>query len=938
MVYHNNEDFQTAVLSACQPGTLILTSGGRLARHLKHRYRKSRMAAGKMGWASPDILTLNAWIWKAWNMTWPSTRPLSYLSCLALWKEASSRVPPPEPFLPDLKLFQALNETYAVLVRHGLPTQGPAASATPILAWRQEIMQTFETLARDLKSFHPALLPMHLARAIREGAVSQPETVVLSAFEAPAPIEEALFECLASVCAVRRIDLPAGTPEKTEGVVMPSRKQEVAWLTRQLVMDAQTIPLNRIGVVVPDTEIYAPYIRQAFREIMGEALDQNLSAYNISMGTPLLKRSLIQAALLPLSFWAQGEPRTLLLSMVLSSYYGRWATGRDRIARADCVWRTQGIDAGLSSLIHVLSAPPATARPALLPSLPAIASAQARRAGGALRAGQSPESFTWLNGGELTLEEALRAFVQVSARTGSEWVRTLKTFFDAVGFPVTIDEADTGAWRHLRTTLNRIREDLKGTYMGLTDFIGVLHHLLSEELVHIRGSEEAGIQVLGIIESRGLSFEKLYVLGLSACSLPRPVRPLPFLDVWERHRVQGATAESQFTFAQEAFRHLLACAPHVTLIRPEEESAEPLAPSAFWAQAVAEETHHVIDVWNAPDAVWTRAAWLQRAKKGLERPAMFPPADPPVEGHLLSKTVSVSHLSTAFVCPFRFYAETILQVFPLDELIIGISPLDRGNRLHKVLALFTRRCRDKGLAGKTDRAAMETLLKACSDEALVSSGRGEARHTGKDALGRHGWTVERRRWIGDKSEVPGLLTQWLDLELQRFDEGWLWLCEESSFDGLTFPGWPFSVSGRIDRIDYHKDKGFMLWDYKSGEHPTRHAVVEYLIDPQIPAYVQAAKEHRIAEVEKELGPDVHISGGYITLKTPSAVTHKELTPTGGSWDQVLKRWKEAVARLGKVLASGQFRAEPYPVSDGLDQERACQYCPYRPLCGRKEAV
>jgi RecB family exonuclease len=783
-------------------------------------------------------------------------------------------------------------------------------------------MQAFETLVRDLKGFHPALLPVHLARTIREGSVLHPETVVLAAFEAPAPIEKALFECLASVCTVRRIDLPVGTPEKTEGVVMPSRKQEVAWLTRQLVMDAQTIPLNRIGVVVPDTEIYAPYIGQAFREIMGRALDQTLSAYNISIGAPLLERSLVQAGLLPLSFWAQGEARTPLLSMVLSPYYGRWATDRDHTARADCVWRTRGIDSGLSSLLYMLLDQPAIARPA----------PQAR----ALRAGQSSELFTRLNGGEPTLEEALRVFVQVSACTGSEWVHNLETFWDVIGFPVTLlDEADKGAWRHLRSILNRIREDLRETYMSLPDLMGVLHHLLSKELVHIRGSEEAGIQVLGIIESRGLSFEKLYVLGLTAGSLPRPVRPLPFLDVRERYQVQGATAESQFKFAQEAFRHLLACAPDVTLIRPEEESAEPLAPSAFWAQAVAEEAHHVIDLWNTPDVVWARAAWLQQAKKGLERPAVFPPADPRVKGHVLSKTVPVSHLSSAFACPFRFYAETVLQVFPLDELIIGISPLDRGNRLHKVLALFTSTCRDEGLSKKKDRSAMEAVLRACSDEVQESSGCGVSRQMGKDALGQHSWAVERHRWMGDKDEVPGLLTRWLDLELRRLDEGWRWLCEESSFDGLTFPGWPFSISGRIDRIDYHKDKGLMLWDYKSGEHPTTHAVTEYLIDPQIPAYVLAAKEHLIGEVEKEVGREVHISGGYITLKTPSAVTHKELAPTGGSWGRVLEGWKEAVARLGKVLGSGQFRAEPYPLSDGVRQEMACQYCPYRPLCGRQ---
>ncbi len=919
MVYYNNEDFQTALLSACQPGTLILTSGGRLARHLKHRYRESQIIAGKMGWTSPDILTLNAWIWKAWNMTWPSTRPLSYLNCLALWKQASSRVPPPDPFLPDLKLFQALDETYTVLVRHGLPTEGSPASATQLLAWRQEIMESFEALAKDLKSFHPALLPVHLARAIREGAVRPPETVVLAAFEAPAPIEEALFECLASICMVRRIDLPAGTPQKIEGVVMPSRKQEVAWLTRQLVIDAQTIPLNRIGVVVPDTEKYVPYISQVFQEIMGKAFDQTLSAYNISIGTPLLERSLVQAGLLPLKFWVQGEPRALLLCMALSPYYGRWATSRDRIAQADCVWRTQGLDAGLCSLLQALSDPPAISRHNL--------------------EGQSPELLALLNGNDPTLEEALGDFVQLSARTGSEWVRTLETFWNATSFPVILDDADRGAWHHLRTILHGIREDLKRTHMSLKDFVAVLQHLLSRELVHIRGSEETGIQVLGIIESRGLSFEKLYVLGLSAGSLPRPVRPLPFLDVWERHRVQGATAESQFRFAQEAFTHLLACAPDVTLIRPEEESAEPLAPSVFWSRAVTAETHHVIDLWNVPDVVWARAAWFQRAKKGLESPAIFPPADAPVEGHLLPETVSVSSLSTAFACPFRFYAETILKVFQLDELIIGISPLDRGNRLHKVLALFTRRCHDEGLAGKTDRETMMTLLKACLDEALVSSDCSEAHHAGRDALGQHSWTMERRRLMGDtKSEVPGLLKQWLDLELQRLDEGWRWLCEESSFDGLTFPDWSFSITGRIDRIDYHKDKGFMLWDYKSGEHPTRHAVIEYLIDPQIPAYVQAAKEHRIAEVEKELGPNVHISGGYITLKTPSAITHKELTPKEGSWDQVLNRWKEAVARLGKVLASGQFRAEPYLVSHGVRTETACQYCSYRPLCGNKEPM
>jgi len=906
MVYRDNTAFQAAILSESQESTLVLTSGGRLARHLRHRYREAQMASGKAGWSSPHFLSLNAWACKTWNMTWPSKSALSHVTCLYLWKEASSRVPPPEPFLADLKLFEILDETYTVLIRHGLSPEGPADSATPLLSWRREVMHTFQALAAELNGFHPAFLPAYLAEAIQEGLVRLPEVILLAAFEAPAPIEETLFDSLSRVSSLRRFDLPAGTPNKISRVSMPSRKQEVTWLTRQLVIDAQTIPLNRIGVVVPDTETYTPGIKQAFREIMGEPLEQATSAYNISVGAPLLQRSLIQSGLLPLRFWVEGQPRTLLLSIVLSTYCSLWKTNRDKVAQADRLWRQHGLDAGLDPLLSVLS-------------------------------DQAPDIFSGLNKGSPTLAESLGAFVQESDRTGSGWVRTLEAFWNAVGFPAIADEADTGAWRHFRKLLHRIREELETIPMSLADFTGLLQHLLSEEIVHVRGSEEAGIQILGLIESRGLSFQKLYVLGLSAGTLPRPVRPLPLLDVWERHRVQGATAESQYMFGREAFRHLLACAPHVTLLRPEEESAEPLAPSPFWTQVVAEETCASLDPWNAPDSVWARATWLQQANKGLAEPAAFPPDDPPVEGYLLPNTLSVSQLSSAFICPFRFYVETILNLLPLDEPVMGVSPLERGNRLHKVLASFTRRCRSEGLIEKKDGAVMNELLRVCSDEVL-SGNTGEVRYTGKDTLTQHGWDMERRRWTSDNDATPGLLTQWLSLELQRLDEGWYWLGEESYFDGLTVSGFPCALVGRIDRIDNHDDKGIMLWDYKSGEHPTSQAVLEHLIDPQIPAYVKAAKEQRITEIRQEIGPNVQISGGYIALKRLSSVSHKDLRPKRGDWDIVLQQWQESVVRLGEILTSGQFQAVPYPVSEVVKQEKACLYCQYRPLCGRKEST
>jgi RecB family exonuclease len=804
--------------------------------------------------------------------------------------------------LPDSKLFQAIDETYTALVRHGLPTEGPPSSKAPLVVWRGEVIETFETLARDLKGFHPAFLPVFLAQIIRQGHVPLPESIVLAAFETPAPIEEVLFDSMAGACRLSKLDLPTGIPQKTAHITMSNRKQEVAWLTEQLVVDARTIPLNRIGVIVPDSEVYVPHIRKSFREIMGDSLNESWSAYNIAVGTPLLERSLVQSGILPLRFWVEGQSRTILLSLLLSTYYDRSSTDRDHVARADQIWRRHGIDGDLHALLNVIS-------------------------------DQSPELFSLLNGGSATLEKGLNSFSEKPSRTGAEWVVALESFWEGFGFPVIADEADTGAWNHLRSLLDRIREDLSVTRMNLAEFTGLLNHFLSDEMVHVSGNEEAGIQVLGIIESRGLDFDKLYVLGLSAGSLPRPVRPLPLLDPQERQSVLGATTESQYHFAQQAFHHLLACAPEVTLLRPEEESAEPLAPSPFWTRASGEETHATVDMWNAPDGVSARAAWLQQAYKGLAQPTDFPPADSPVDGHTLPKTISVSALAVAFLCPFRFFAERVLGLLPLDELILGISPLERGNLLHRALALFTRRCRDKRLPERGDWAAMETLLNVCSDEVLLSANE-EILHTQKGGVGKHSRAVERSRWVEGEGGTQGLLTAWLRLEGDRLNEGWRWLCEETSFKGLSGPGWPFSVAGRVDRIDRHSDRSYALWDYKGGATPTRKEVLEQLFDPQILAYVHAAREGRIPEIS---GGTAHVSAGYIGLKSASTVALTEFIHDEEGLDVVLQGWKEAVASIGAKLASGQFGAEPGHVSPGVKEEKACRYCPYRPLCGRMES-
>ncbi len=82
------------------------------------------------------------------------------------------------------------------------------------------------------------------------------------------------------------------------------------------------------------------------------------------------------------------------------------------------------------------------------------------------------------------------------------------------------------------------------------------------------------------------------------------------------------------------------------------------------------------------------------------------------------------------------------------------------------------------------------------------------------------WQSEFDRWLGGVAGGKSLLGEWLGLERQRYEQGWRWQLMEAEFTGLREEGWPFSLKGRLDRLDYHPDsREAIIWDYKSGEVP-----------------------------------------------------------------------------------------------------------------------
>ena len=864
------------------PDRLYLTSTGRLARDLNRRFRLQCLREGKEGWEPLRAMTLNGWLDRTWSELWPEEIPAPDLYRLSLWKELARRIEPPSPLTADPDLCAILDETFGVMVRHNLdPASG--FPSTPLVEWRREISAAFRKSLEATGLFHPSGLTVLLRRAIMDGKVILPDRIALAGFESPAPVERDLFSAIEKHSDVEYMSPPVREPERIEALALPSPEQEVIFLVHRLVQDARTIPLHRIGVIVPDMDRYAKELERKLRDVTGTLPPRGSSWFNMTKGVPLLETRLMQAALLPLRFVIEGEPRELLLSLFLSPYYGCWQGIRHRIARADIVWRKRSVDSGLDNLLRVVKA-------------------------------EYPDTFAFIPPDGIEHLSVFSRRTRISEKKkGGFWVAQLRHIWNNLGFPVGADEKDTVDKRGLDEIMEEIDRHLSETLMEGYEFSAWLAHLASRKMVQVGGAEDAGIQIMGMIESRGLAFDKLYILGMDDRSLPEPARPLPFLDSTERKLVQGGTAESQYEFARRSFDHLMRIAPDITLLRAEQEDLKPLTRSPFWPE---DEEKRSIDIWNTPDHSWLRAEWLRRAYEGLQE---IPPdlqEDRVSDISCLPETVSVSRLQTAVTCPYRFFVEAILNMEPLDEIEPDTSPREKGTRIHRALALFTHRAREREIDLSSDEA--RALLAACVDEAL------------QNVAEKPHWKVERRRWIGgtDDAGEGGILIEWLDREQKRWLEGWRCLAEEAPFDGLAVAGLPFVLRGRVDRVDFSNDEGLLLWDYKTGTPSSAADIVKRLKDPQLVIYLIALADGRIPGLETYAGLDTPFSAGYIRLRSAGDIG---ISPVRGI-ESSLEEWGSALARLGAILGSGDFRPEPFPVSNEPRRHKACEICPFITLC------
>ncbi|MDO4317141.1 MAG: PD-(D/E)XK nuclease family protein [Lachnospiraceae bacterium] len=339
-------------------------------------------------------------------------------------------------------------------------------------------------------------------------------------------------------------------------------------------------------------------------------------------------------------------------------------------------------------------------------------------------------------------------------------------------------------------------------------------------------------------------------------------------------------------------------------------------------------------------------------------------------GELYSQTLrgSVSRMECFAQCAYRHFLQYGLRLSERSEF--QVSAVDVGSLFHTALCLFSEDLKQAGLSWRTVAAeeARPRMLRAVREALLEQT----------TELFE---SSERNRY--QLSRVEELLERTVLTVQEQLREGSF---EPESFERrFTHADERLELNGIIDRIDVCREDGityFKVVDYKSGEQKLDLSRVFDGVSLQLSVYLAEAErlfpdgavpaaglyyhiddplvdklsDDRHRELRRALCPDGVVlekkralrllDGGlvdgageyakrYQSLVLPVATTAagepaktSKLLSESGMWtvfsyvDWLLHRQAERILR-GEI--------EPHPYRNG--QRSACEYCPYRSVCG-----
>ncbi len=459
----------------------------------------------------------------------------------------------------------------------------------------------------------------------------------------------------------------------------------------------------------------------------------------------------------------------------------------------------------------------------------------------------------------------------------------------------------------------------------------VLFKLIRKMLrsIHIPFSGEplAGLQVLGILETRTIDFSNIILLSANEKILPRPSDIPSFIPYNLRKGFGMPTPEQQDAIYAYYFYRMIQRAKNVALIYDSSTGDMRTGErSRFLHQLVYETRLPVkeISIASFVDRIPAKPILIEKRddiRKALEAYL-----------HANGKSLSPSSINEFLNCPLRFCFHQIMSFPEPEEITEEIDSRDFGSLLHASLEHIYSGFPQKVIS----KDMLETVLKneenigSAIDKAFdqvvfgIEAGESNRKPEGLNYIVKQVLYSYIRQFL--KAESQACPFTLISLEQKYYAEF------PVNASGINRS---LRLGGIIDRIDQCKGKTRIL-DYKTGKVMNSFKSVGSLFDSGDKIRNDAVFQVLLyACVYTKLNPGTDIEPGLFFMRDAHSTDFSHAIAMGSKKEKVTS-YSMVGTEFENYLSISLSRlfdfSEPFRQTENL---QTCRHCPYAPICRRE---
>lgn len=479
---------------------------------------------------------------------------------------------------------------------------------------------------------------------------------------------------------------------------------------------------------------------------------------------------------------------------------------------------------------------------------------------------------------------------------------------------------------HYFTTVNRMKEIMQdaGIDMKIDTYFRLLKRVTDTITIPFRGEPLSGLQIMGVLETRALDFDRLIILSMNEGIFPLRKAANSFIPYNLRRGFGLPTYEHQDSVWVYHFYRLIYRASHVSLLYDTRSNGLQTGEVSRFVHQLhfhyEQPMQNKLVVYNVSSAK-TPALQVLKTDEVMRKLTVFYKGGP--------RAISASAINTYLDCPLKFYFSVVEGIREEEEVSETIESNVFGSILHKVMEeLYLPLC------GKMVTADLLKAIKKDTPVLMGAIARAFAEVFFKSDIvrpltGQNFLIGEMiRKYVEKILERDSKLTPFRYIESERKINRLITLADNKT---------EIQLKGFIDRIDEVHDT-IRIIDYKSGSGTSVFNSVESLFDKD---------DKDRAKAVMQVFMYSWMYGAAPAGKTIQPGIYYMRTLFSDSFDASVSRRIERM----KIETVFDFSAYAEAFEEGLRQcldeifgsekpfvqtttEKVCAWCPFKDICGK----